>query len=92
MNTIESAAIFCNVPFGSMVGADALRHAILHADIPVEMLPYIERLMNEAPIAMLDQILNEFPQEERGAVISNFSTIADRVGATDRIAKWMTCG
>lgn len=91
MNAIESAAIFCNVPFKAGISADALRAAILAND-SLSALPYLDRLLNEAPIELLGQILNEFSGDSRQKVIFNFNVLAKRVGASERIEKWMMCG
>jgi len=92
MRPINAAAIFCNVPFRSGIGADALLRALATGDNLDVNLPYLDRLMNEAPIEMLGEILNDFQPEDRPAVLVNFDAIASRVGASSRIKSWMKCG
>lgn len=62
MHSIEAAAIFCSVPFHPGISAESLRHALMSGNDSDENLPYLDRLLNEAPIEMLGGVLNDFQQ------------------------------
>ena len=91
MTIFDAAAISASVPFADPMQGDDLRTILRSGTIPARLIPHVERVLAELPIAMLAKLVFAYPQPEQPSVIDNLSKFAEQ-WHIPRISAWLTTG
>ncbi len=89
MDAFEAVACSSSVPFITAATGDAMRRVFISGNVPPELAPHIDRMLNELPIPLLARFLFAYPKSERDAVTANFVTLAKTFRAEARIDAWL---